>query len=847
MIERLRSLPAIQNLLLLLLLGLSGVAAQSLAPTGVDIRLWPIAVAAGLLGIVLGLLRVPDSVSHLVAIAAGTGNAVILAAIHLPNQLPGVSFIDRLVLVSTDIRDWYLGTGTSDDTDDMLVIILLRMIVWLISYLAAWSLARRNWITVALLLPGGIVAAARIVGGEQPGYLLECFLVVGVVLLARVTYLRRVESGERQIQGRRQGWLSLVTAAVVGVLVVWVGLSTPENFSHDTFAPIASQVSEVYLNAQDEAGDWIAERLDINGSDAPDIEEFPRYTAFDDAFSIGGELTLTDQPEVLVRTNGEAPYLTAQSYDLYNGRGWESTVEDTFNPEGPDGVRYSPELTFRANQQVPYSPAVDNARVPVSMEVISLTPSSKTVFTNGMYLTADERASVRMSWLQLEGERFPLREMDYSLIPPDLMGIVSQLLRAEELTVAGEAGLMYPSSIADRERLEATRAQLADRFIDVTWTVGDDGRVLDMTVTGQVPVYDDNVNVERTEGSGANDPYFVTSLQSGADESDLRAAGVRYPDWVADRYLQLPDTVTARTVELANSIGSGELSPYDQAKAIERYLRGHITYDLEVGLPPSGTDIVDYVLFEQPRGYCEHYATAMTVMLRILGIPARTVVGYFPADYDEEFGGYLYRQENAHAWTEAFFPGYGWIRFEPTSAQPESSLNDDLDERNVPPAVTPTVEVSTPEATPPAATPSSDDVEVPPMANTVPEWSENDGGGSNWWGLAAGTAVVALAGLGGWWYLTSTPNKDSRRLFAALLRWGRAGGVPGDATVTPREYARILARRYPGVARDANEIVDIYEQDRYGGRPPEPSRLERAAGAIGHLRREVLRGFFRRR
>lgn len=133
------------------------------------------------------------------------------------------------------------------------------------------------------------------------------------------------------------------------------------------------------------------------------------------------------------------------------------------------------------------------------------------------------------------------------------------------------------------------------------------------------------------------------------------------------------------------------------------------------------------------------------------------------------------------------------------------------------------------------------------MANTVPERSETDGGGSNWWGLAAGTAVVALAGLGGWWYLTSTPNKDSRRLFAALLRWGRAGGVPGDATVTPREYARILARRYPGVARDANEIVDIYEQDRYGGRPPEPSRLERAAGAIGHLRREVLRGFFRRR
>src|SRR5690606_17882723 len=79
---------------------------------------------------------------------------------------------------------------------------------------------------------------------------------------------------------------------------------------------------------------------------------------------------------------------------------------------------------------------------------------------------------------------------------------------------------------------------------------------------------------------------------------------------------------------------------------------------------------VDYVLFTSREGYCEYYASAFIVMARSLGIPARMSVGFYPSD-EEVDTGIMYRERNAHAWPEVYFPGYGWIGFEPTAARSE--------------------------------------------------------------------------------------------------------------------------------------------------------------------------------
>jgi hypothetical protein len=96
-------------------------------------------------------------------------------------------------------------------------------------------------------------------------------------------------------------------------------------------------------------------------------------------------------------------------------------------------------------------------------------------------------------------------------------------------------------------------------------------------------------------------------------------------------------------------------------------------YDLEVPAPPEGQDVADYFLFDLKKGYCDYYATAMVVLARASGIPARFVSGYSSGYYDAEHARYVVREMNAHSWVEVYFPEIGWVEFEPTASQPEIS------------------------------------------------------------------------------------------------------------------------------------------------------------------------------
>ena len=197
--------------------------------------------------------------------------------------------------------------------------------------------------------------------------------------------------------------------------------------------------------------------------------------------------------------------------------------------------------------------------------------------------------------------------------------------------------------------------------------------------------------------------YEVEASLTMATAAQLRQAGTEYPDWVRERYLQLPDNITARTRELAARITEGLDNPYDMAQAITTYLRTSLEYSETLPAKPAGQEPVDWVLFDQQQAFCNYYATAEIVMLRSLGIPARMAVGYaegerVPSDpqivptlgagdnVPQEFGAlsesYLVRHRDAHAWPEVYFPTTGWVEFEPTASQlaifrPEGNLDEE--------------------------------------------------------------------------------------------------------------------------------------------------------------------------
>jgi transglutaminase-like putative cysteine protease len=272
--------------------------------------------------------------------------------------------------------------------------------------------------------------------------------------------------------------------------------------------------------------------------------------------------------------------------------------------------------------------------------------------------------------------------------------------------------------------------------------------------------------------------YGVVSATPLMDEAQLRQAGSRYPGWVRQRYLALPRTVPARVLTLARNLTATAPTPYDRARAIEAYLRT-FPYSLDLPTPPPGRDVADYFLFELRRGYCDYYATAMVVLARAAGLPARLVVGYAGGVPDPAHARYLVTEANAHAWPEVYFPGHGWIEFEPTAARPPLER----------PAAPLLPAVIGPESSPPA-------LAITPPANST-RWA---------WGLVAGLAGLALAGAARWtadlWRLRyAAPAATVARLYRRLQGYGSRLALPVAAGATPFEFSDALAGRIAALAR----------------------------------------------
>jgi hypothetical protein len=220
---------------------------------------------------------------------------------------------------------------------------------------------------------------------------------------------------------------------------------------------------------------------------------------------------------------------------------------------------------------------------------------------------------------------------------------------------------------------------------------------------------------------------------------------------------------------LARDLTATEPTPYDRAVALEKYLRT-IPYTLDVDTGPRNQDIVEYFLFDLQKGYCDYYASAMVVMARAAGLPARYVIGYIGETFDETNQVYIITADQAHAWAEVYFPGFGWIPFEPTGGR---GAIDRLPEQ-------------------PSELPDDFELELTPLV------TENRFSIHNW-PLMVGLsiALILLVVIVGWisseiWlYLTPTrvlPGKIYRRLYK-ISGWVGIQMMPGD---TAFEFTRKL-------------------------------------------------------
>jgi len=264
--------------------------------------------------------------------------------------------------------------------------------------------------------------------------------------------------------------------------------------------------------------------------------------------------------------------------------------------------------------------------------------------------------------------------------------------------------------------------------------------------------------------------YRVSSLVPAASPEQLRQAGQQYPDWVLNRYLALPSEVPERVKSLALELTAGQATPYDRARAIESYLR-KIPYTLDLPAPPQNRDLADYFIFDLRKGYCDYYATAMVVLARVAGIPARLAVGYASGEYNLNSGRFVVTQADAHSWVEVYFPKIGWVPFEPTASQPEQTT-----------------------ATPLAAGSSHENAPTQQVTGegsiSLPGWG---------WLLLLGGLAVLFLGIAFWAVFDALRlgRLSSQALAAEIYRrlciWGRRLGAPLEPGETPYEFSQALA------------------------------------------------------
>lgn len=176
-------------------------------------------------------------------------------------------------------------------------------------------------------------------------------------------------------------------------------------------------------------------------------------------------------------------------------------------------------------------------------------------------------------------------------------------------------------------------------------------------------------NVVASDSQRMDAVYKTTSYVPTNDAALLRSAPADFkdiPGLILGQYLQLTSGPEAtRMQHLANQITDKLTNNYDKAVAIQLYISSNCKYNLQTPPTPSGEDRVDYFLTKSREGYCDSFASAMTMLCRYAGIPSRMASGYLTGDVDKD-GSYLIRQKHKHVWTEVFFPNYGWYSFDAT-------------------------------------------------------------------------------------------------------------------------------------------------------------------------------------
>ena len=270
---------------------------------------------------------------------------------------------------------------------------------------------------------------------------------------------------------------------------------------------------------------------------------------------------------------------------------------------------------------------------------------------------------------------------------------------------------------------------------------------------------------------------------------------------IAKTYTQLPSHMEQKVFDDVANMVSGASTPYEKACAIMRQLQRYYRYTLSPETPPENQDFVTYFLYVGREGYCTYFASAMTVLCRMAGLPARYVEGFVAQPGADGFA--YVTGKDAHAWTEVYFENFGWVPFDATPSQQNRDNNDTQPESSPEPTPSPTPPPPEEEDEPtPSPEPPQDQDEPDPTPEDNTDNDPNDDPPPfPWWLLLIAAAIAGLAvrvHLRMPDRVAKKKDTDTDRLFvygsacATLVRLNGRKPGPGE---TPMLFARRMDRQ----------------------------------------------------
>ena len=592
---------------------------------------------AVLSGWLLSKSRLPSTATYPLAVVLGA----MLTVWQASSLLPLLETASRVNQLAVALQSWWQATSVAKPSEGTIhFAVFLIFFTWIIGYISTWFIVRRQNAWVAVFL-SGITILVNLSNLPERHYVffffytLAALLLVGQTSLARQHYWFKKQDSTYPNQASIYFMTSLLCLSTLATSLAWL---TPEIRVNRLETLITTEIPW-RKNIEGRVTNFLAA--------VPAKQPFLKSSEqkelfFGDSFGQGDALQF-------IIISKQPSYWRTRMYDTYTSSGWISsqTTEQRLIPgiasTEEEGISQLSEITYTVIPKlrtdiVPTTGEFTSSNTLVSVQLLA--PLSFDIDlvdpANDRSLPPDAASLARsLRAIQVANKEFRLNDL-WQFLPKDLI-----LTRIDALSYSEKEGDFILEPILDSA--QPTTIEL----------------------TRMPPGRTDTIAVITPLLFRHDQRYRVTASVSSAIPSDLSKVGDDYPRWVTDYYLQLPPTLPERVRQLSKTVTKEAKSSYDRALAIKQYL-SQFAYTLEVKAPTQGVDGVDYFLFTQQSGNCVQFASAMTVMLRSVGVPSRFARGYTPGEWDVTIGSSALRAKDRHTWPEVYFPGYGWIGFEPT-------------------------------------------------------------------------------------------------------------------------------------------------------------------------------------